>query len=224
MNALVAEDDPVQRATVAAALRRWGFDVTEAADGSRAWEAIQAARGPLVAVLDWQMPDLSGTELCQRVRSQLTDSSVYAILLTARTRREDVIAGLQAGADDYVTKPFDRDELYARVQCGARVLALQERLTARVAELTEALNRIRRLEGLLPICCYCKRVRGDKDYWQQVEGYLAERTNLAFSHSVCPECLEEAVKPAIAAGVSPPVRGSGRVGMPAARVRPDAGL
>src|SRR5687768_6937763 len=109
MNALVAEDDPIQRVATAAALRRWGFEVTDVSTGEQAWEVIRVARAPLVAVLDWQMPDLTGAEVCKRIRTELVEPPVYAILLTARNRREDVVAGLQAGADDYVTKPFDRD-------------------------------------------------------------------------------------------------------------------
>ncbi len=115
---------------------------------------------------------------------------MYMILVTARESRGDVIAGLDAGADDYVIKPFDADELRARVAVGVRVLSLQESLAERVAELQSALTNVKQLRGLLPICSYCKRIRGDDQYWQQVEGYIAEHSDAQFSHGICPACYK----------------------------------
>ena len=113
------------------------------------------------------------------------------MLLTALESREDIVAGLDAGADDYIVKPCDPDELRARVQVGVRVLSLQERLAERVAALEDALSKVKRLQGLLPICSYCKRIRGDDQYWQQVDAYLAEHTEAQFSHGICPPCYEK---------------------------------
>src|SRR5207249_755847 len=112
-----------------------------------------------------------------------------------RGHRDDVVTGLESGADDYLTKPVDRAELRARLQAGRRVVELQASLAARVRELESALARVKQLQRLLPICCYCKKVRGDENYWQQVESYLAEHADMRFSHGICPECYEAVVRP-----------------------------
>ena len=117
------------------------------------------------------------------------------IRLTARADRQDAIDGLGAGADDYVTKPFDAAELRARVSVGARVVELQVELAARIADLEEALARVDQLHGILPICSYCKKVRNDSDSWQQVEAYVSAHSAVRFSHGVCPECVKTVLQP-----------------------------
>src|SRR5438105_4818844 len=104
-------------------------------------------------------------------------------------------SGLGAGADDYIVKPFEREELRARVQVGFRMLALQAALADRVRELEEALTRVKQLQGLLPICSYCKKVRDDRNYWQQVETYIEGHSDAQFTHGICPECREKYVEP-----------------------------
>jgi len=195
MNILIAEDDPVSRRVLEAALEKDGHEIRSVVDGARAWEALEPPDAPRLAILDWMMAGMDGTEICRRLRAAPSPRPTYVILLTARGRKEDVLAGLEAGADDYVTKPFDHDELRARVRVGARVLDLQGALAARVAELEEALARVRQLRGLLPICSYCKKVRDDRNYWQQVEHYVSEHSDARFSHSICPDCLERIVQP-----------------------------
>ena len=191
MRVLIADDDRVARQILAQTLKRWGFDVSAAADGAEAWRALQAAQRPTLAILDWMMPQMDGTEVLRRVRLQRPLANLYLILLTALESRRDVIAGLDAGADDYMVKPFDPDELRARVQVGVRVLTLQERLSARVEELQTALANVTQLHGLLPICSYCKRIRDDNQYWQQVEGYIGRHSGAQFSHCICPACFAD---------------------------------
>jgi len=195
MRILIAEDDAVSRRRLEATLRKWGYEVLAVEDGLAAWEVLQGETPPSLAILDWMMPGMDGIEVCRKVRERSPSRPLYIIVLTARGSREDVVAGLQAGGDDYVTKPFDREELHARVRVGLRVLQLQMNLAARVRELEEALARVKQLQGLLPICSYCKKIRDDQNYWQQVEGYISEHSEAIFSHGICPDCFEKFVKP-----------------------------
>ena len=188
MRALVADDDRVTAEILSVTLERWEFDVSVVSDGAAAWDDLRATTVPTLAVLDWMMPELDGPEVCRRVRAELPLANMYLVLLTARESRGDLVIGLDAGADDYVTKPFDLEELRARVQVGVRVLTLQKSLAERVEELQAALSKVKQLRGLLPICSYCKRIRGDDQYWQQLEGYIAEHSDAQFSHGICPTC------------------------------------
>lgn len=194
IRALIADDDRVAREIVSRTLARWNFEVTSVADGTEAWRYLEQSTGPTLAILDWMMPGLDGADVCRRVRAERPIANFYLMLLTALESRKDIVAGLDAGAHDYIVKPCDPDELRARVQVGVRVLTLQERLAERVTALEEALSRVKRLHGLLPICSYCKRIRGDDQYWQQVDAYLAEHTEAQFSHGICPPCFEKATK------------------------------
>ena len=122
-----------------------------------------------------------------------SDTPAYIILLTGNRRQEEVVAGLTAGADDYIVKPFDPSELRARVQVGMRVVDLQRALAARVRDLEAALSKVNQLQGLLPICAYCKKIRDDDNYWTQVESYVSRHADVQFSHGICPECYAKVV-------------------------------
>lgn len=190
MRILIADDEPTIRRLLGATLAPAGYEVVEAADGEAAWAVLDATDAPELAVLDWIMPGLDGPEVCRRVRARAAPVAPYLILLTAKDRVEDLVAGLEAGADDYIAKPFSPGELRARVQVGARVVALQRGLADRVRALEEALAQIHHLHGLLPICAWCKKIRNDQNYWEQVETYISERSDAQFTHSICPECGE----------------------------------
>ena len=192
---LVAEDEPMSQRMIEAQLAMDGYEVTVASDGEAALQIMNGDDPPSIAVIDWMMPKISGLELCQLIRKIPGCEASFLILLTAKDRQEDMILGLNSGADDYITKPFEFEELRARIQVGERVLSLQKNLSKRVVELERALDQVKHLEGLLPICLYCKKIRDSKNYWQQVENYIAERTSAKFSHSVCPECYDSIVKP-----------------------------
>lgn len=130
MKVLIADDNAMSRLTLRSQLKKWGYEVVEAVDGDAAWAILSRPDSPRLAILDWMMPGLDGVELCRRVRAQGQEPYLYAILLTGREGRDDVVAGLEAGADDYVTKPFDAQELRVRVRAGERICALQEELVA----------------------------------------------------------------------------------------------
>jgi phosphoserine phosphatase RsbU/P len=196
---LIAEDDLVSRRVLELTLKNWGHEVAVTCDGNEAWEELRRPGAPALAILDWMMPGIDGPTLCRKVRSELAGRPAYLILLTARGGKEDLIEGLRSGANDYVTKPFDRAELQARVQVGCGVVELQTALAERVQALEAAFAQVKQLQGLLPICCYCKCVRDDKNYWQQVETYVAHHTNARFSHGICPTCFDSVVKPQLAA-------------------------
>jgi len=192
MKILVADDDRIAATVLAQTLRQWEFDVTVASDGAEALRHLQSSAAmPTLAILDWMMPQLEGADVCRRVRLEMPLANMYLMLLTSLESKDRVVAGLEAGADDYLIKPFDPDELRARINVGVRVLTLQERLAERVTELQSALANVKQLHGLLPICSYCKRIRGDDQYWTAVESYIAERSNAQFSHGICPPCANE---------------------------------
>jgi CheY-like chemotaxis protein len=188
MRILIAEDDTISRHILQSTLIRWGYDVIACSDGQQAWQALQQDDALRLAILDWMMPGMDGIQICQKVRERVSDTPVYIILLTSRRDKADIVTGLQAGADDYIIKPFDRQELQARVHVAVRVVQLQRNLSERVKQLEEALAHVKQLQKLLPICSYCKRIRNDQDYWEQAESYISHHSDTRFSHSICPEC------------------------------------
>lgn len=134
---LVADDCPITQAMLQASLSEWGVDVIQATDGHQALEILTSADPPRLALLDWVMPGFNGPEVCRRVRHQKAPWYVYMLLLTSMGDKEHLIKGLKSGADDYLFKPFDPDELKLRLQAGARVVALQEELEKKSAEIQE---------------------------------------------------------------------------------------
>jgi diguanylate cyclase (GGDEF)-like protein len=141
MKILVAEDNPVFQAVLGNMLKKWGYDVQCAADGADAWAVLQSPTSPRLAILDWMMPGLDGPEICRRVRSAAAEPYIYILLLTARTQSEDLVQGMEAGADDYLTKPVNPHELRVRLRAGRRILELQEQLLLAREALREQATR-----------------------------------------------------------------------------------
>jgi phosphoserine phosphatase RsbU/P len=204
MTVLVADDHDVNRKLLRTLLTAEGYEVCEAADGTEALAILQTTHEPMVGLIDWEMPQVEGIEVCRQTRALNPDVPIFLILVTVRDSKQDVVTGLRAGANDYVTKPFDKTELLARVKIASQMVELQQTLTERVEELKEALISVKQLSGLLPICSYCKKIRDDQNYWTQVESYVGKHSEARFSHSICPTCYEEIVKPEMEAmGIKP---------------------
>lgn len=194
MKILLAEDDPISTRLVTTRLQQWGHEVVAVSDGVHAYELLIASDGPRLALLDWMMPQMDGVEVCRRIRSLPRTSARYIILVTARSTQEDVVEGIEAGADDYVVKPFDATELKARINAGIRIIELQQALHERVVELEAAISTIKILQGMLPICSYCKNVRDDENNWQPIEAFIAARSEAEFTHGICPCCYNTHVQ------------------------------
>jgi two-component system cell cycle response regulator len=141
MKVLVAEDNPVFQTMLEKMLCRWGYEVVIAHDGGEAWAVLSGDDAPRLAILDWMMPGLDGVEICRRVRGAAREPYLYILLLTARTNAEDLIEGMEAGADDYLTKPFNAQELRVRLRAGRRILELQEELLVAREALRDQASR-----------------------------------------------------------------------------------
>ena len=163
------DDVPKNLQILGKILRNQRYKVAAATSGGQALDMIGKIRPDLV-LLDIMMPGMDGFEVCKEIKSRPETADIPIIFLTARTETDDIVKGFSAGAVDYVTKPFNSAELLARVRNHLE---------------------LKRLSGLLPICGRCKRVRDDKGYWQQVEEYIAEHSDIDFSHSLCPGCVTD---------------------------------
>jgi CheY-like chemotaxis protein len=179
LKVLVADDDAGSRAVLRAALLKLGHVCVEATTGSEAWEAYQR-EAPALILADWMMPGVDGLELCRMIRADRRARYPYVMLVTVLGGKGSYLRGMAAGADDFVSKPFDADEMAARLRVGERIIGLQD--------------EIRQLHGLLPICSYCRRIRDAADDWSDLETYVARQTEATFSHSICPSCYDSRIE------------------------------
>ncbi|HZJ84755.1 MAG TPA: diguanylate cyclase [Syntrophomonadaceae bacterium] len=177
MRILIAEDEPISRILLEDALKKWGYEVIVTKNGEEAWNILQQENSPNLVILDWVMPGIDGIEVCRRVRKKDNKSYVYIILLTARNRQEDIIAGLDAGVDDYIIKPFFDEELKYRLKIGERIIELEQRILnlARIDYLTGLLNRRAFMERLEAEVGRANRAKGklglvilDIDFFKKV--------------------------------------------------------
>jgi DNA-binding response OmpR family regulator len=187
---LVADDNPVSRFALCRMLTHWDYQVIACTDGAEAWNVARRPDSPKLLLLDWMMPGMDGVEVCRRISDLAANRPPYLILVTARDSKDDIVSGLEAGANDYITKPFSADELRARLRVGERVLDLQSALEERVRDLETALAEVKTLKGLIPICMHCHKIRDDSQAWQRLEMYVESHSAAEFSHSICPECMD----------------------------------
>jgi DNA-binding response OmpR family regulator len=181
MKVIAVEDEAASRSILRRCLEKLGHDVVEASNGEEAWELWRDGK-PRVVVSDWMMPKLDGLRLCKRIRAQQGRDYTYFILLTGSTDSvQNRRAAGEAGVDDFLTKPIDMSALWMRLRVAERILKYTVQL--------------HRLEAMIPMCSYCKKIRDDRNYWQQIESYINEATGTEISHSVCPECYNRIVLP-----------------------------
>lgn len=192
MKVLIAEDDLVSRSMLEAMLKKWDYDIQIARDGDEAWQMLQIEDAPQLCILDWMMPGLDGIELCKLLRENgVPGKQLYIIMLTARAEPEDIVVGLEAGANDYIVKPYNLQELRARIGVAQRVLELQDALAKRIVDLEQAMTQIKTLHGMVTICIHCQHIYNDEASWQRLESYIEQHSNVEFSHGVCPRCMRE---------------------------------
>lgn len=195
MRILIAEDDACTARVLQGLVERAGWEPTVVDDGGRALALLQSPEAPPVALLDWMLPGgVDGLDICRAMRARKSPTPAYLMLLTARNGVDDIVCGLEAGADDYVVKPCNPAELRARLHAASRIVELQQSLARHVRELEAAMFSVKTLNGLLPICSYCKAIRDDTDYWRTVEQYVADHSNAEFTHGICPSCMHGLLK------------------------------
>ena len=192
MKILIAEDEFTTRMLVQVSLENWGYRVESVADGNEAWSILKQKAAPNIAILDWEMPELNGLEVCRKVKEMGSENPPYIILLTGRDKKKDIVQGFDAGADDYMTKPFNDNELRARVRVAERQVRTQTSLLETVTELKEVLNQLEMIQGGMEVCQSCYKVFSTSDNeWYSIQEVIKDHGDLRFIHTICPDCIKE---------------------------------
>ena len=185
MRILVADDDPLIRKLLQDELRKLNHEVTVAENGEQAWAQFEKSPFPIV-VTDWDMPWPDGLELCKRVRAHPQRTYTYFIIVSSvYTLRSHFHQAMDGGVDDVINKPFEPRDLFVRLRVAERIVTYY--------------SQLQELKLLIPICMYCRKIRDDQNYWQEIESYLRTHMSGDFSHGICPTCYETRVKPEIKA-------------------------
>ena len=192
---LAVDDDSATRHALTAIIRGAGWTPVVVADPEEAYDILTGPDAPPIALVDWEMPKLSGLELCQRVRQAEPDARPYLIFVTMHASSTAIVTGLDAGADAYMVKPIVADELQARVRAGLRTFAVQSDLRLRLREAETFAAQTKPLRETIAICVYCHRVRDDVEHWSTLEEFLRVKINVKFTHGFCPTCYTYHVKP-----------------------------
>lgn len=183
---LVVDDQPANLKVLLSFLQEHDYRVYMVDSGQRALDILPKIQPDLI-LLDVMMPGMNGFEICRRIKADKDQAALPIIFMTALDSVGDKVTGFSAGAVDYITKPFQQAEVLARINTHIT-------LRKRERELKEALEEIKTLNGILPICSYCKQIRNDEGYWQQVEEYISEHSEAIFSHGVCPACYRKVME------------------------------
>lgn len=184
MKILALEDQPVAAMLLVAVLKSLGHETELVTDGATAWAQLDAG-GHRVVVSDWRMPGIDGLELCRMIRKRGGDYIYFILISGQKITKENRRLALDAGVDDFLVKPVDPEELGMRLHVAERIIGLAA--------------QVRQLESFIPICSYCKKIRDDKKYWQEIESYFVQQQGAQFSHGVCPDCYTRVIVPQLEA-------------------------
>ncbi len=189
-NILIVDDTPANLRLLSKMLGRHGYEVRPIPNGKLAIAATQAALPDLI-LLDINMPDMNGYEVCRQLKADEKTRNIPIIFISALNEVTDKVEAFKVGGVDYVTKPFQVEEVLARINTHLTIRNLQENLETKNAQLQDALNNIKTLKGMVPICANCKNIRDDEGFWQKVEAYIETRSDVEFTHGICPDCREK---------------------------------
>jgi response regulator RpfG family c-di-GMP phosphodiesterase len=188
---LVVDDDPDILFATSRVIRKAGFNVLEANSGSECLNKAKKYKPDLI-FSDVMLPDILGTELCKKIKSDPFFKGTFFILISGKKISSDEQAeGLDHGADGYIARPISNRELLSRISSIVRILVAERKLDRLVVELQDTLKKVKTLSGLLPLCSHCKNIRDDKGYWNEIENFIEEHSDIDFSHSICPKCAEK---------------------------------
>jgi phosphoserine phosphatase RsbU/P len=191
MRILIADDDFTSRTVLTGLLKQSGHEAVVTVNGMEAWMAMQRPDAPRLAILDWMMLEMDGLQLVRRVCTLQTDRPYYIVMLTVKSEKADIIAGLESGANDYLAKSFDPSELRTRVEVGWRMVEMQAPLADKVKEPRQALDQSKTMCGIVSICINCKKIREESGYWNQVGINVSNHTEAEFRHGICSEYIKK---------------------------------
>lgn len=193
LSILVVDDTPTNIDLLTLVLKKRNYKVRVADSGERALKQVSLDPPDLI-LLDVMMPGLDGFETCRRLKRDPVSAQIPVIFITALSDMKDMLKGFQVGGADFLTKPFQAEEVLARVKAHLTIQKLYKDLSAKNEKLKRALEEVKTLQGIVPICSLCKKIRDDSGYWQKVEMYVSERVGTKFSHSYCPDCLKKEMR------------------------------
>ncbi|MFM8469983.1 MAG: PleD family two-component system response regulator [Limisphaerales bacterium] len=182
----MADDDPIIRQVLMNLLSKWGYGVVPTTNGAEAWEVLQHDTELRIGLFDWFMPEINGMELTRRIR-EANIAPFYIVLCTARGGKDSLLDAFEAGVDDFVSKPFDKEVLQARLKVGARSVELQSYLISRISTAEGALQNISQLKNFIPLCSVCGRAKDLQDQWHKIELPFPTDTGETAFHTCCPE-------------------------------------
>ncbi|MFC1556222.1 two-component system response regulator [candidate division KSB1 bacterium] len=187
---IVVDDSPANLLFLSKKLQKMGYEIIEVTSGEEALEKVEEFLPDLV-LLDIIMPGIDGFEVCSQLKDNEVTCEIPIIFITVKDDKKSIVKGFQSGAVDYLTRPYNTDELFARVKTHIDLKLARDSLKNMVNKLAIALEDIKKLTGLMPICASCKNIRNDKGYWESVEHYITEHSEVRFTHSICPKCRKK---------------------------------